>query len=138
MLFSQKSQYALRAVFELARRYGTGPVRIADVADAQDVPRRFLESILSELRRGGFVTSHRGREGGYMLARPPEDISVADILRYIEGPIGPIECLTGKDPAKCTLRGCCVFEQMWRRVGSAMEDVLGETTIAKLVAEDRC
>lgn len=136
MQFSQKSQYALRAVFELTKRRGTGPIRIADIADVQDIPRRFLESILAELRRGGFVRSQRGREGGYLLAKEPADLTVAEVLTYVEGPMGPIECLCGKS-SNCALHGACVFEPMWARVHEAMLSVLGKTTFADLVAEEQ-
>ena len=137
MQFSQKSQYALRALFELSKRKGNGPVRIADVAKAQDIPRRFLESILSELRRGGFVASHRGREGGYTMVCEPSETTVGDILRFVEGPMGPIDCICGKSTNNCTLRGKCVFEPMWVRVREAMLGVLQETTLASLMEEEK-
>ncbi len=137
MQFSQKSQYALRALFELAKRKGNGPVRIADVAEAQDIPRRFLESILSELRRGGFVASHRGREGGYTIVAEPNETTVGDILRFVEGPMGPIDCICGKNTTRCNLRGKCVFEPMWVKVRDAMLGVLQETTLASLMEEEK-
>ena len=76
MMVSQKCQYALRATFELARRQGEGPIRIADLASAQAIPGKFLELILCDLKQGQFVESRRGRRGGYLLARPAAELPV--------------------------------------------------------------
>ncbi len=91
MLISQKSQYALRATFELARQYDQGWVKIAQIAQAQAIPTRFLEIILNQLKQAGFIRSKRGSEGGYILTRSPDQLSVGDVLSFMEGPIGPIE-----------------------------------------------
>ena len=90
MQLSQKCQYAIRAVFQLAKEHGGGPIKIADVAEAQAIPPRFLELILGELKQGGFTESRRGKRGGYLLARPPAQITVGDIIRFVEGPLGPV------------------------------------------------
>ncbi len=84
MLVSQKCQYALRAIFELAKRTGQGPVKIAEIAEAQAIPVRFLEVILSQLKQGRFAVSQRGSEGGYQLARPPQELTVGEITRVAE------------------------------------------------------
>ncbi len=81
MILSQKSQYAVRAVFELAKRHGAGPVAAARLAEAQYIPLRFLENILGELRQAGFVESVRGKEGGYRLSRPPAQVGQAANMR---------------------------------------------------------
>jgi Rrf2 family protein len=133
---SQKCQYALRAVFELARRVGEGPVRIADIAEAQAIPLRFLEVILSQLKQGDFVQSQRGVRGGYVLTRPARDLSVGDIIRFVEGPLGPVECVRGGDHTDCPLHGDCVFLSMWRKVGEALAAVYDGTTFEDLVEED--
>jgi Rrf2 family cysteine metabolism transcriptional repressor len=137
MLLSQKCQYALRAAFDLARHYGQGPVRIADIAEAQAIPKRFLEVILGQLKQGGFVASHRGNEGGYTLERDPNSITVGDIIRFVEGPIGPVGCMAGESKENCPLRGQCVFMPMWEKVRQQVEDVYEKTSLQDLVEKER-
>jgi len=86
MKISKRCQYALRAVFELGLRKTDQPVKIQEIAGAQNIPPRFLEVILNQLRHAGFVDSRRGSEGGYMLAQAPEDLTVGQVIRYIQGP----------------------------------------------------
>jgi Rrf2 family protein len=137
MLLSQKCQYALRASFHLAKCYGQGPVRIADVAEAQAIPKRFLEIILGQLKQGGFVTSHRGNEGGYVLDRDPSGLTVGEIIRFVEGPIGPVGCMAGDSKENCPLRGRCVFMPMWEQVRDQVEEVYDGTTLQDLVEKER-
>jgi len=136
-LISQKCQYALRALFELSRRYGDGPVRIADIAEAQDIPPRFLEVILSQLKQGGFAVSQRGARGGYMLARPPDELTVGEIIRFVEGPVGPVTCAGKRKAIHCRFQGNCVFLPMWERVREAMSSIYDTTTFQDLVDECR-
>jgi Rrf2 family protein len=86
---SQKCQYALRAVYELASRGSAEPVRIADLAKAQAIPARFLEVIMAQLKQAGVVASRRGNEGGYLLGRPASEITVGKLIRFIDGPTHP-------------------------------------------------
>ena len=134
MLFPQKSQYALRAVFELAKRVGQGPVKIAAIAETQKIPTRFLEVILNELKQGGFVESVRGKDGGYLMARVPETFTVGELMRFVQGPLVAVECRGGK--GKCPLYGECVFDPMWQRVNGAISGVFDGTTFQDLVEED--
>jgi len=136
-MLSQKCQYALRAAFELAKHYGDSPVRIAEIAEAQAIPQRFLEAILAQLKQGGLVESRRGREGGYMLARTPEAISVGEIIRFIEGPIAPVGCVAGDAEVRCPLHGDCVFMGMWQRASDALAAVYDGTTLDDLMAEEQ-
>ena len=139
MLVSQKSQYALRAIFELSKRYGQGVVRIANIAQAQAIPVRFLEVILNQLKQGGFVSSQRGNQGGYMLIQRPEELTVAQVLEAIQGPIGAIGCMleTHKGEEDCPLYGDCVFLSMWEKVSDAISGVLDTTTFGELVELDQ-
>ncbi len=137
MILSQKCQYALRASFHLAKCYGRGPVRVAEIAAAQAIPRRFLEVILGQLRQGGFVASHRGNEGGYTLGRDPSGLTVGEIIRFVEGPIGPVGCMAGDAKEGCPLRGKCVFRPMWERVRDRVEDVYDTTTLQGLVEKEQ-
>lgn len=137
MLLSQKCQYALRATFHLAKRYGQGPVKIAEIAEAQAIPKRFLEVILGQLKQGGFVVSHRGNEGGYALDRNPSGLTVGEIIRFVEGPIGPVGCMAGDSRENCPLRGNCVFMPMWEKVRHQIEDVYEHTTLQDLVEQEQ-
>ena len=135
-MLSQKCQYALRALFELAKRFRNGPVKVAVVADAQAIPPKFLEVILSQLKQGGFVDSRRGSDGGYILLRSPRQLTVGEVIRFIEGPIGPVECVVRSQETTCALRGKCVFQPLWARVQKALAGVYDETTFYDLVEED--
>lgn len=138
MFLSQKCQYSLRAVFDLAANYGKGPIKIAQIAQRQAIPVRFLEVILSQLKQAGFVSSQRGPEGGYVLAQEPRDITVGDVIRFVEGPVGPVGCVAGqKAQEDCPLAGDCVFLPMWEKVREAMTGVYDSTTFADLVEQDR-
>ncbi|KKL10688.1 hypothetical protein LCGC14_2553300, partial [marine sediment metagenome] len=103
MNVSQKCQYALRAVFELAKRQGRGPTTISDVAEAQAIPPRFLELILGQLRQGGFVDSRRGPRGGYLLPVTSPALTIGQIIEFIDGPIAPVRCVVGGPDVDCPL-----------------------------------
>jgi len=133
MLLTQKCQYALRAIFELARHIGEGPVKIADIAEVQAIPPRFLEVILTQLKQAGFVASQRGSEGGYILIRSPAELSVGEVMRFVQGPIGPVDCMLESAKDKCPLYGNCVFLPMWERARVAMSGVYDTTTFQDLV-----
>lgn len=133
MQVSQKCQYAVRAIFELALRRGEGPVKVGDIAEAQAIPARFLEVILSELRKGGFVESRRGSAGGYALARSPRELTVAEVVRFIEGPLEPVTCVVGQSDSCCPLYGGCVFLEVWQDALKAMSDVFEAATFQGLV-----
>lgn len=133
MLLSQKCQYALRAVFEVAKRSGEGPIKIEAIAKAQAIPPRFLATILNQLKQGGFVQSRRGSDGGYFMGRSPSGISVGEVIRFIEGPLGPVECVTDNSTSDCPLRGACVFESMWREAQAAVENVYDRTSFRDLL-----
>lgn len=135
MALSQKCQYAVRAVFELARRSDGKPTSITHIAEAQAIPSRFLEMILGELRHGGFVESRRGRHGGYLLRRKPELLGVGEIIRFVEGPFEAVKCsqVTG---APCPMRGDCPFKGLWVRVEAAVSKVLDSTTYRDLLEEE--
>jgi Rrf2 family cysteine metabolism transcriptional repressor len=135
-MVSQKCQYAVRAVFELSRQYGRGPVRISDIAEAQAIPLRFLEVILSQLKRAGFVQSKRGSEGGYLLSRSPDQLNVGDIVQFMEGPLVPVACMTDKKAEACPLHDGCVFIGVWRRAAEAVSAVYDQTTFQDLVEDE--
>lgn len=129
MQSSVKGEYALRAVFDLAEQPPGTPIRIADIAKRQDIPQKFLELILAALKQGGFVESRRGADGGYMLARAPELITVGEVLRFLEGS-------KGKKRDSRTSRND-PFHELWGRVDDAIADILDTTSFAGLVRDWR-
>lgn len=134
MLVTQKNQYALRAIFELAKHRGKGPIKVYEIADAQAVPLRFLEVILGKLKRNGLVQSKRGYKGGYTLIKHPENITVGDVFRYMDESIHPVECVTlDTDEITCPLKNDCSFYSMWEKVHDAIYNVFDNTTIQDLM-----
>jgi Rrf2 family protein len=135
---SQKCQYALRALFELAIRYPTETVTtVSDIAQSQNIPPRFLEQILSKLRTGGYIESRRGNQGGYVMTVSPSGISVGEIIRYIEGADESVDCLKKGDSSHCPFRGGCVFKDLWERAKSSMSDIFDATSFQDLVDKQR-
>ena len=132
MQITRKNMYAIRAVFELARHPGKGPLKTADIAAEQKIPVRFLEVILSHLKRCGVVTSKRGLSGGYTLRTPPDQITVGDILRIMNTGESAhcVSCVSKND---CELKGECAFMPMWDKAYGAMIRVLDRTTIQHLL-----
>ncbi|MBV8382886.1 MAG: Rrf2 family transcriptional regulator, partial [Planctomycetaceae bacterium] len=93
MSISSKCYYAIRAIYALAEHGGPEPLKISEIAERELIPIRFLEVILGQLKGGGFVHSRRGAEGGYRLARPADQLTVGEIMRYVDGPIAPVDCV---------------------------------------------
>ena len=125
---SVKGEYALRAVFELCSRSGAEPVKIADIAARQGIPQKFLELILSQLKQGEFLNSRRGANGGYTLAKPPEGITVGDVLRHIEGPLS--KARRNEDNPRPS---DSPFNDLWKEVDAALSNVIDRTTFADLL-----
>jgi Rrf2 family protein len=133
--FSSKGEYGVRLLVQLARRHGAGPVSLAEIAADEDLPRAYLEQLVIPLREAGLVTSTRGARGGYVLARPPADITMAEAVRALEGPLAPMICAS-EDPAEalaCLRASTCSVHSLWARVRDAIGDVLVSTTLADLV-----
>ena len=137
MSVSSKCYYAIRAVYALAEHNSQEPLKIAEIAEREKIPIRFLEVILSQLKGGGFVQSRRGAEGGYRLAKPAESITVGAIMRYVDGPIAPIDCVSQSRPKECEFHGDCHFFGFWGRVRQSISDIVDHTTMADLVKENK-
>ena len=136
MSVSQKCQYGLRALFELAKRRDGSPTSVGQIAEIQAIPPRFLELILGELRRGGFVESRRGVHGGYLLAVAPEKLYVGQIIRFIDGPVAPVRCVAGDRDSDCPLYGSCAFVNMWGKARDAVSAVYDTTSFQNLIDEE--
>jgi Rrf2 family protein len=137
MSVSSKCYYALRAIYALSEHAGPEPLKIADIAERQQIPIRFLEVILTQLKGGGFVQSRRGADGGYRLSRAADQLTVGEVMRYIDGPIAPVDCVSQSRPKACEFPGGCQFYPFWSRVRQAISDVVDTTTFADLIKENK-
>lgn len=137
MLVTQKMQYALRAIFELAKHNDQGPLKTAEIAESQSIPVRFLEVILNHLKRAGLVTSKRGFQGGYQLVRPPQDITVGDIFHGLEESSESYTCISCTSQCNCPFYGQCAFMPMWEELQSAIDAVFRKTTIRDLINNEQ-
>ena len=127
MNISVKGEYALHAIFDLASQPAGEPVKISEIARRQNIPQKFLELILASLKQGGFVASRRGSEGGYLLAKPADSISVGDILRYIEG--------RQEEKSRHRRETPSPFNEIRERVDCAISQVIDTMTFAALIRE---
>jgi Rrf2 family transcriptional regulator, cysteine metabolism repressor len=139
MMFSTKAEYGVRVMVELARRAGEDPIPLAEIAAHDGLPLAYLEHLVARLRKAGLVDSRRGSRGGYLLARSPTEITMAEVVEALEGSIAPIECISEasdgsivcsreSDPAHV-----CPTKLLWTRVRFAIVRTLQETTLADLV-----
>ena len=139
-MISQKAKYALRALVALSRLPAGESVMISEISREQVIPKKFLEQILLELKRAGIVMSKRGRLGGYVLLRAPEQVTFGEVLRLIDGPIAPLPCLSKIAYRRCTdcaEEASCEIRRVFARVTMATREVLDSTTLADaLVADD--
>lgn len=132
MRISAKSDYAVRAMAELAATYDEGAVKAEDIANAQDIPLNFLLGILRELRNGKLVRSVRGREGGYMLSRPPSEISIADVIRVVDGPLANVRDLS---LSQLSYPGAATsLRDVWMAVRGSLREVLENVSVADLAS----
>lgn len=133
----RKNQYALRAIFELAKHRGQGPKKISEIAENQAIPLRFLEVILSQLKGSGLVESKRGFYGGYVLTRPPDKISVGEVIRYMDKPSTSKACAACVSSKNCPFCGKCAFASMWNQVNDAIFEIYDSTTIQDLLNKEK-
>ncbi|MFP5253000.1 MAG: RrF2 family transcriptional regulator [Actinomycetes bacterium] len=134
MRVSAKSDYALRALIELAARADAGPVSAEELGRAQEIPHNFLQAILADLRRAGIVISQRGQAGGWRMARPAEDVSVADVIRAVDGPLVSVYGL--RPEAVAYNESAQVLQHVWIAARSSLRDVFEKVSI-KALAEGR-
>lgn len=136
MKLSTRSTYGVRAMLALALQpHGTGPLMVKDIAEQQKLPATYLEQLMVLLRKAGLVTATRGAHGGYVLARPAAEITLAEIIEVLEGPLNLTDCPSGAGccghPESCALYG------LWQRASQSLIDVFGNVTLAALAEEQR-
>ena len=130
MKLSTRARYGIRASLELACNYGKGPLQIKIIAQKQEISIKYLEQLMAILKSAGFVRSIRGAKGGYVLAKPPNQVKLSDIFNALEGPIVTVECLESDE--YCTRAADCVTRELWLKVQKAVVDVLESVTLEDL------
>lgn len=135
MKLSMRSDYGVRAVIDLARRFGEGPVQSADIAARESIPEAYLEQLLTSLRKAGLVRSSRGPRGGHELARDPQAVAVGEIISALEGPLLSLDCLGDFDGDRASTAS--ITRELWESVAGAANQILDSTTVAALVERQR-
>ncbi len=124
----------MRLMVQLGRRYGNGPASLAEIAAVEDLPRAYLEQLVTSLRDASLVVSTRGARGGYELAAPPGEIRMSEVLHALEGPIAPMICASDDpDHAQCARSAACTVHVLWVRIRDAITGTLDGMTLADLV-----
>ena len=137
MRMSSKGHYGLLAVAELARRYDQGLISLGEIAAAEHLPLPYLEQIIAPLRTSGLVEATRGLHGGYRLARDPSEVTVGQVVRWLEGPIALVDCTAETyQTGACEREAGCTSRGVWRQVSDAINNVLNTLTLADLIAEE--
>jgi Rrf2 family cysteine metabolism transcriptional repressor len=135
MKLSTKGKYGVRAVFEIARHCGKGPISIKEIAERQGISFSYLEQILHKLGKTGLIESVRGPGGGYLLARKPSELTIGDIVRVLEGPIALSHCLEPGESADCCQADDCVARMVWAKVGAKIEEALDSISFHDLLQQ---
>src|SRR5579885_2985603 len=139
MKLSLRGEYALRALIVLGLNYGKDVLRIQTISEQQNIPKRFLEQILNDLKSAGIVESRRGMAGGYRLSKAPEQISLALVIRHIEGPLAPVSCVSENFYSRCSCpdESKCGIRSIMKDVREAIVQILEGVTVAELCARVR-
>jgi len=138
MKISYKGDYALKALLFLAGKYEKSQsVKIQEISSQLDIPLKFLEQILIELKRAGYIVSKRGAYGGYSMKKSPESIYLGEIVRLIDGPLAPIACVSKAGYSNCSDLGTCVFEPIWADVRNAVSSIVDSITFQNLLDKQK-
>jgi Rrf2 family protein len=139
-MISRKGKYAIRAVLYLAQRHGQGPIPIEEIASNEKISRKFLESILLELRYAGVLDSKRGKGGGYLLHETPSRVTVGRIIRIVDGPLSPVDCVSRsayRPCPDCPDEASCQIRLIMKEVREAISRVVDRKTVATLIEESK-
>jgi Rrf2 family protein len=134
MKVSRKSDYALRVLFNLVEQYGQGPVPIRELAAQNDVPKRFLEHILLDLKAMGWVDSAPGKHGGYFLAQKPDEIKMGQIVRRFDSLLAPINCVSASQYEKCSQEPTCRFRRVFLQIRNDTTRLMDSASLASIYA----
>ncbi len=130
MQLSTRARYATRAMIELTLHYGKGPLQLKEIAKKQGISEKYLEQVLTFLRKEGFILTQKGNRGGYLLAMPPGEITLYDVIRSVEGSLAPVACVDST--AVCEKTEQCVTRDVWSRLKDKIVEELSATTLADL------
>ena len=136
MKLSTKGRYGLRALIDLAQNGGEQPVSITSISTRQDISERYLEQLMSMLKKAGIVRSVRGAGGGYVLVKRLEDISVGDVLRALEGCLEPVDCGGLEPNGGCSVSDSCVTKYVWKKINDSINQTVDEIKLDQLVKEN--
>ncbi|MBP2642303.1 MAG: cymR 1 [Firmicutes bacterium] len=138
MKVSTKGRYGVSAMFDLALHYGQGPISLKSVALRQGISEHYLEQLMGILRKAGYVKSVRGAQGGYTLTKDPTQITVGEIVRVMEGPIAPVDCLLAapQNNEYCGRAQTCITRGVWAKVRDSINAVVDSITLADLCKEE--
>jgi len=134
MKLSRKSDYALRALMSLVGHYGQGPVSVREIAERNDIPRKVLDNIMLEMKSQGWVTSVSGRDGGFALAKPPGEITMGQVVRYFDGILAPISCVSTSHYEPCSQEGVCRFRRVLLDIRNYIARLMDTATLASVFA----
>ena len=134
MKLSTKTEYGIRAILEIAKGNGQ-PLNLKTIAQRHNISTKYLEQLMAMLKSAGFIRSIRGPKGGYILAKPPKNIIIADVFKTLEGPIATAECLSNKD--YCPQVHKCVIKELWQKIQVAINNVLKSVTLQDLIDKAR-
>ncbi len=135
MQLSTKARYAARALVELAKSSGQGPVKLRDIAANQNISLKYLEQVMFPLRAGGYVRTQKGSQGGYLLVKAPEKITLLEIVQCVEGSVTPVSC--ADDPDLCDRSEVCAVRDAWVGLKDAIHNELGKITLADLAEKQK-
>lgn len=133
MKLSRKSDYALRALLTLGDRYGQGPISIRELAEQNDVPQRFLEQIMLDMKKVGWVSSIPGRIGGFQLAKSPDEITMGQVVRHFDGVLAPITCVSTTHYEPCSQEWKCRFRRVLLEIRNFTAQLMEKATLAKVL-----
>lgn len=136
MKLSTRGRYGLKVMYQLAVKYGEGPISLNVIAEKENLSQNYLEQLVSVLRKEELINSVRGAQGGYMLAKPPEDITVGNILRVLEGSIGPADCVI-EGNYECENEEECVTKLVWEQIKDSIDNVIDSITLEDMVNKSK-
>ncbi len=130
MKLTMKSDYGLRAILDLAQRYGQGPIQCSDIARRQAIPEYYLDQLLIAMRKASLIRSVRGPQGGHLLARPPAQIMMGEVIQALDGSLAPMECVP--DPSSCSQSSGCGMREVWLKVDEFTQQLVMNISIEEL------
>ncbi len=133
MKLSTRGRYGLKAMYQLATHYGKGPIPLKQIADEENLSESYLEQLVSQLRKEGLLKSVRGAQGGYMLAMPPEEITVGNVLRVLEGNLAPADCIM--EDYGCENEENCITKLVWIKIKDSIDEVVDSITLQDMLDE---